>query len=107
MPKGSWLEFEDSDPKSRGETDQSIQIKADRIVRVQKTKAGKGGKTVTVISGLEVNDKEAKDLLKLLKVRCGTGGTRNRRDLELQGDQVKCAMEFLEKEGFRPKRSGG
>ncbi len=107
MPKGSWREFENSQPKAIAKTPGSTSSKANRMVRVQKMKSGKGGKTVTLISGLELNDKEAKDLLKLLKVSCGTGGTRNVDSLELQGDQVNCALKYLEKQGFRPKRSGG
>ena len=108
MPKRSWREFDDS--LSTFEVDYSSnqsQPKADRKVRVQSTRGGKAGKTVTVISGLGITNNESKKLLKRLKASCGTGGTIKIDALELQGDQVSIVLDFLEKEGFRPKRSGG
>jgi translation initiation factor 1 len=76
-------------------------------VRVQRTKAGKGGKTVTVISGLEIADSEALALLKALKARVGTGGAMKEGLLELQGDQVAAVLGELENAGFKPKQAGG
>ena len=106
MSKGSWREFDDpSTSKPNGA--KSIIEKAELNVRVQRTRGGKGGKTVTVISGLELNDGEAKSLLKILKARCGTGGTSKGHLLELQGDQIADVLELLRKEGYRPKKSGG
>jgi translation initiation factor 1 len=76
-------------------------------VRVQRTKAGKGGKTVTLISGLELPPGEALALLKQLKGRAGTGGGLKDGVMELQGDQVAMALVALEQAGFRPKQAGG
>ncbi|WP_320666510.1 translation initiation factor [Prochlorococcus sp. MIT 1307] len=106
MPKGSWLEFNDPST-SKMQRSQSIADKAERHVRVQRLRGGKGGKTVTVISGLELDSIAAKSLLKRLKTRCGTGGTLKADALELQGDQVSDALELLRQEGYRPKKSGG
>jgi translation initiation factor 1 len=76
-------------------------------VRVQRTKAGKGGKLVTAITGLEIPEAEARTLLKALKASAGTGGTLKDGVIELQGDQLASALAALEKEGFRPKQAGG
>jgi translation initiation factor 1 len=76
-------------------------------VRVQRTKAGKGGKTVTLITGIELAEAEALALLKRLKSGAGTGGTLRGGVIELQGDQVSVALAELEQQGFRPKRAGG
>ena len=76
-------------------------------MRVQKTRGGKSGKTVTVISGLKLDEADRRSLLKRLKSSCGTGGTAKGEFLELQGDQVMALLEFLRKEGYRPKKSGG
>jgi translation initiation factor 1 len=76
-------------------------------VRVQRTKAGKGGKLVTAITGLEAPEAELKTLLKQLKAVAGTGGTFKDGVIELQGDQVAPALAALEKEGYRPKQAGG
>ena len=45
------------------------------MVRVQPTRGGKGGKTVTLIRGLELDGAGFKALLKKLKTRIGSGGT--------------------------------
>ena len=76
-------------------------------MRVQRTKAGKGGKLVTAISGLEAPEAELKSLLKQLKARAGTGGTLKDGLIELQGDQVTIALEALQSAGYRPKQAGG
>jgi translation initiation factor 1 len=76
-------------------------------VRVQRTRAGKGGKMVTAISGLELADAELKALLKQLKASAGTGGSLKEGVIELQGDQVAAALAALEQAGFRPKQAGG
>ena len=74
---------------------------------MQPTRGGKGGKTVTVIRGLELNQEGLKAMLKKLKTRIGSGGTAKDCLIELQGDQVELALELLTKEGYRPKRAGG
>ena len=70
-------------------------------------RGGKGGKTVTVIRGLDLDPAGFKSLLKKLKTRIGSGGTVKEDLIELQGDQVDLALELLTKEGYRPKRAGG
>lgn len=77
------------------------------MVRVQPTRGDKGGKTVTVIRGLELDAASLKVLLKKLKTRIGSGGTAKDGLIELHGDQVDFALELLAKEGYRPKRAGG
>ncbi len=107
MSKGSWLEFEDPSLQRITPTRIDAQDKTDRQVRVKRIRAGKKGKTITVITGLELSDSEFKKLLKSLKAKCGTGGTFKENYLELQGDKVMIVLELLEKEGYHPKHSGG
>ncbi len=106
MTKGSWREFDDP-ARLRPVRPESISDRANRSVRVHKTRGGKGGKTVTLITGLELDALDSKRLLKRLKVGCGTGGTVKGDLLELQGDQVDEVLELLVKEGFQPKKAGG
>ncbi len=106
MSKRNWREFDD--PSTiRSEVLPTNLDKSEWNVRVQRTRGGRNGKTVTLISGLKLNDSEARSLLKGLKSRCGTGGTVKGDLLELQGDQVDVIMEFLTVQGYRPKKSGG
>ena len=55
MPKGGWQEFSNTDSLQRPSgPEKQPTAKAQQIVRVQPTRGGKGGKTVTVIRGLEI-----------------------------------------------------
>jgi len=105
--QGGWQEFSPSASVQRPIPFAAPVPKAEQKVRVQRTKAGKGGKTVTVISGLEISEAEAAALLKQLKASSGTGGTRKEGVIELQGDQVAPVLAALERAGFRPKQAGG
>jgi len=108
--KGGWQEFSSgglSASTARPEAAASSTPKAQQRVRVQRTKAGKGGKLVTVITGLEAPEAELKALLKQLKAAAGTGGTCKDGVIELQGDQVAAALAALEQAGYRPKQAGG
>ena len=107
MSKGGWSEFNDPIKTIGNDTQKSVTPKGNRQVRLERTRSGKKGKLVTVIKGLELNQVEAKKLLKNLKIACGTGGTVKGDFLELQGDHILKAQDFLMKEGFRPKQSGG
>ncbi|MDC3168076.1 hypothetical protein OA867_01480 [Prochlorococcus sp. AH-716-D22] len=54
------------------------------------------------MKGLSIrNEIEVKELLKKMKVFCGTGGTLIGEDIQLQGDMVNKSIEFLRKEGFQ------
>ncbi|MCP9849953.1 translation initiation factor [Cyanobium sp. Morenito 9A2] len=106
--RNGWQEFTQGESLRRPEPGESATTpRAQQRVRVQRTKAGKGGKTVTLIHGLDLPEADAKALLRTLKARAGSGGTLKDGLIELQGDQVAAALALLEQEGFRPKRAGG
>ena len=107
MFKGGWSEFNDPLKTIGNDTQNSDTPKGKRQVRIERTRSGKKGKLVTVIRGLELKQAEAKKILKNLKTACGTGGALKGDFLELQGDQISKVQEFLFKEGYRPKQSGG
>lgn len=108
--KGGWQEFgslSSAAAQQRPAASAPSTPKAQQRVRVQRTKAGKGGKLVTAITGLEAPEPELKGLLKQLKAAAGTGGTLKDGVIELQGDQVAAALTALEQAGYRPKQAGG
>ena len=109
MAKGGWQEFSrpESLQRQAPPAAAAARSRAGQRVRVQRTKAGKGGKLVTAITGLEAPEAELKALLKQLKAAAGTGGTLKDGLIELQGDQVAPALTALEKAGYRPKQAGG
>jgi translation initiation factor 1 len=79
----------------------------DGIVRIRRESKGRGGKTVTVVSGLPLDEEGMKKLASELKRRCGTGGTVRDNALEIQGDQCDFLKGELEMRGFVVKRAGG
>lgn len=80
---------------------------AQHKVTVRLDRKGRGGKTVTVIEGLRIPQKELEPLLRKLKAGLGTGGTLKGVSLEIQGDHRVALITLLEKMGYRPKLSGG
>lgn len=80
---------------------------AQQKVTVRLDRKDRGGKTVTIIEGLQMPHKERETLLKQLKARLGTGGTVKDTSFEIQGDHRNALMTALEKMGYKPKRSGG
>lgn len=79
----------------------------DGVVRVMRTKQGRAGKTVTLVTGLPGSPAELEAVLRDLKRQCGTGGALEGRDLAIQGDQRERIVAALEKAGHRVKLAGG
>jgi len=79
----------------------------DGVVRIRREVKGRGGKTVTTISGIPLPQKELRELTTVLKKKCGSGGTLKDLIIEIQGDHVDLLLNELAKKGFSVKRSGG
>jgi translation initiation factor 1 len=77
-------------------------------VDIKRTTAGRGGKTVTMVTGfmgIGLPEKEA--LCKKMRTACGCGGTVKDGDIEIQGDQRDKIATILTTAGFRPVFAGG
>lgn len=77
-------------------------------VDIRRTTAGRGGKTVTLVTGfvgIGLPEKEA--LAKKMRAACGCGGTVKDGDIEIQGDQRETVARILAEAGFRPVLAGG
>lgn len=81
--------------------------KSDRIVRVMRDRKQRGGKTVTVISGVQGDETLMTALAQQLKKLCGSGGTVKDGNIEIQGDHCDKVMTKLTALGYKVKRSGG
>jgi translation initiation factor 1 len=79
----------------------------DGIVRVRRETKGRGGKTVTVVTGVPLQGEELKTLAGELKKRCGTGGTLKDGIMEIQGDHCDTLLAELTSRGYKTKRAGG
>lgn len=86
---------------------QSSAPQGDGVVRVRREKKGRGGKTVTVITGIEGDKKALSVLNKALKRRFGCGGAVKDWAIELQGDLLEQSIPYLRELGHDVKQSGG
>jgi translation initiation factor 1 len=80
---------------------------ADAKVRVSREVAGRGGKGVSVITGLPLAEAQLEELAKQLKKSCGAGGAVKDGRIEIQGDHRDRLVTELVKLGYAAKRSGG
>jgi translation initiation factor 1 len=80
---------------------------SDGIVRVSRETKGRKGKGVTVIKGLSLDGSSLIKLGKKLKISCGSGGTVKDGVIELQGNHIATSIDYLKKQGWNVKRSGG
>lgn len=80
---------------------------ADGIIRLKRESKGRGGKGVTLVTGLPLASNELKALAKELKQLCGTGGTVRDGVIEIQGEQRERLKPFLENKGYQVKIAGG
>ncbi len=69
-------------------------------VKVKLDKKHRAGKTVTVIEGLTMSEKQIEDFSKKLKTLCGSGGSFKENVIIIQGDHTQKIINFLHKEGF-------
>lgn len=82
-------------------------VKGDGNVRVRRETNGRGGKTVTTITGLALNQVELQAVLKDFKRVCGAGGAIKDGILEIQGDHCDVVLRELDRRGIKAKRAGG
>jgi translation initiation factor 1 len=76
-----------------------------KTARIALDKKGRKGKSVTIISGLQHNPETLKEIARILKEYCATGGTVKEGAIELQGDQRVRATEKLQKMNYAVTKS--
>ena len=79
----------------------------DGIVRVGRETKGRGGKAVTLVRGLPLDDAALAALAKQLRAACGAGGTVKDGLIEVQGDHVERVATLLSQQGWKVRRAGG
>ena len=100
MRKKNWIEFNNNNIKTKDLGDKVFESQSKKL-KIHKEKKGKKRKTVTVITGFRSqNISQTSELLRKLKVYCGTGGSLNEQGIQLQGDMQDKVKFFLLKEGY-------
>ena len=100
MRKKNWIEFSNLNNQDKfNNEDESID--QPEKIKIFSQKKGKGGKTITLITGLKFEDKiHKKEFLKKLKIFCSTGGKLCDEGIQLQGMMVDKVIFFLRKDGY-------
>ncbi len=81
--------------------------RGDGTVRVSRESKGRGGKTVTLVRGLALDEAALQAMGKQLRSACGAGGTVKDGVLEVQGDHAQKVLTWLLAQGIAAKRTGG
>lgn len=98
-PEFVYQEGAQEDPDTLPNHQQDLRVTLDRKNR--------GGKTVTLVTGFVGKDEDLEKLTKTLKTKCGVGGSAKDGEVVLQGDFKEKVFLFLQKEGYKVKKSGG
>lgn len=87
------------------EEEDAVQTKANnkQNLRVQLDKKNRGGKIVTLVTGFVGTEEDLATLGKMLKTKCGVGGTAKEGEIVVQGDHRLRVVEILQKEGYKVK----
>ena len=86
------------------QTDAEEEVKTleakEQKLRVRIEKNGRGGKTVTIVSGFIGSETDLKELGKALKSKCGVGGSAKEGEVLVQGDFKQRVIEILRAMGY-------
>ncbi|MBO7280437.1 MAG: translation initiation factor [Bacteroidaceae bacterium] len=93
-----------TNPDFQYTTDEKEEIetlpKQQQKLRVSIEKNHRGGKTVTLVKNFVGCDDDLKELARLLKTRCGVGGSAKEGEIIVQGDFKPRVIEILKQEGY-------
>jgi len=91
-------QYENQGMKTLANTKQHLKVCIDKH---------RAGKIAIIIKDFVGNTEDLKALGKLLKTKCGVGGSAKNGEIIIQGDVRDQVMEILGKEGYNYKRVGG
>ncbi len=81
------------------------QPKDKQMLRISLDKRNRKGKAVTLITGFVGSEDDLQSLGKMLKTKCGVGGSAKDGEIIVQGDNRQKVLEILQKEGYAKSRT--
>jgi len=94
------FKFQTSDESGDGAAQEETVPPSQQKLRLRMEKNGRGGKTVTVISGFRGPQSELEQLARSLKTFCGCGGSCKDGEIVIQGDMRPKLLERLHAQGY-------
>ena len=75
-------------------------------LRVWLDRKQRGGKQVTLVKGFVGSEEDLSELGRILKSRCGVGGSAKDGEIIIQGDHRDRVVELLIAAGYKCKKAG-